>query len=70
MAENISLHGGPWHGKAMAIPEGTNVVRVNRAALFKPGTLMDAVPSEVPFQEGQYSRVRHTKDFEWDGWKQ
>lgn len=66
MSQDILLHGGPCHGKLLALPDGVNLLRV-----------LDAIPAdaedpddEVELRAGTYSRVLYSKtDFEWDGWK-
>lgn len=69
----VDLHGGPWHGRRVAIPP--KAVRLHITAPFeKPGnfTVAEAVGESkvTPKREGTYSQVRGTQnDFEWDGWR-
>jgi hypothetical protein len=68
---NVQLHGGPMHGKMVAVPAGQNHIHIQ-------GMDEKANPWEAPDQEaplsalmrrGTYSQVSgYPHDFEWDGW--
>lgn len=67
----IALHGGPMHGKAVAVPVGQDHIHIRGLDervpdIFDPNP---ELPAQVPTREGTYSQVSgRPNDFEWDGW--
>lgn len=80
MAFEVLLHGGPWHGKRVAVRDGRDhihivmpVVDTNILGYHKnPANDFPLPTDRVKTREGTYSIVRHSHnaphDFEWDGW--
>lgn len=69
-SRNVRLHGGPLHGKIMAVPEGVKYIDVQGVKEEPVNFDGSAVPQVVPTRTGQYSRViGKPEDYEWDGWK-
>lgn len=67
-AKTVRLHGGPYHGHTIAVPEGNNHFHVVGT---QPVAYGDDDQKPVGVQEGTYSQVsgpNHQHDFEWDGW--
>lgn len=73
-ARTVRLHGGPYHGKAVAIPVGNDhfhIVGWDPVSLLKGITEDQDNPSNVETREGTYSQVSgrgNENEFEWDGW--
>lgn len=66
----ITLHGGPAHGTVVYLSvdnPNLDVLPVRRRSLDFEDDTKDLEDLEI-IQEGQYSRVGDTNDFEWDGW--
>lgn len=69
MAQHIKLHGGPMHGKEVALQDGVNFFHIAKP-LDPIGIYAEAdAPIESNIKQGTYSRVRDSTDFEWDGWR-
>lgn len=71
MAEVITVHGGPWHGRITSIPDGRDHFHILQPT-GEPRDMVDdpeATIETLPIKEGMYSRVGSTHDFEWDGWR-
>lgn len=70
-ARTVALHGGPWHGRAVAVPVGQNHIHIKGLDTSLPPEFdPEALPSQVPTREGTYSAVSgQPNDFEWDGWE-
>jgi len=69
----VSLWGGPWHGRRVAIQPGVDHLHIT-GTYEKPGNFTmeeaEGKPKMVPQQEGTYSIVNGlANDFEWDGWR-
>lgn len=70
MAQIVHLHGGPWHGQTAAIEDDTLHFHIRKAGPSPAYNVAPDEPATVPYQDGMYSKVLHTKnDFEWDGWR-
>ncbi|UVG34614.1 hypothetical protein SEA_CHEETO1_49 [Microbacterium phage Cheeto1] len=71
-SKTVTLHGGPLHGKTMAVPLDWDHFHIagmpNLADLYS--TMNDETsPLESVTRQGTYSRVAGSStDFEWDGW--
>lgn len=71
VAQDIKLHGGPMHGETVTIPGLQDCLHIvtTRGPVpeWTPGT---PFPENklVETEEGTYTRVRSTTDFEWIGW--
>lgn len=69
--QKILLHGGPWHGRIVAVQDGRDHIHIvepvgRLADLFDDDSTQ---PTTVETHEGTYSVVRYSPtDFEWDGW--
>jgi hypothetical protein len=70
LAEEVTLHGGPKHGEAMAIPEGRNEIVLDAMiAIHKKGEL-----PQYGYRKAHYTRVFRiggggpTSQFEWSGY--
>lgn len=74
MTQEINLHGGPWHGRVIVIPNDVDHFHLEGPDFDQMQTIAasDGVEAMVvPLKEGTYSRVGTSKtDFEWDGWLQ
>jgi hypothetical protein len=69
-SRTVQLHGGPYHGKAVAVPLGQDHFHV---AGYEPAESIteDEGHIHVRTRRGTYSQVSGSKnrnDFEWDGW--
>lgn len=74
MAHQVRLHGGPWHGRLVAVQDGRDHFHIIEPVQGVQSFLEedDETPPtlEVRVREGMYSRVLHSPDdFEWDGWR-
>ena len=72
MQKEVTLHGGPLHGKKIVIPADWGAFKVAQLEedylTFRHDP--EKEPVEVTIREGVYSSVHFSpKDFEWDGWK-
>lgn len=71
MVQQITLFGGPMHGKHIALEDGMNHFHIREMlppsfSYGETGNPMDLVRS----RDGMYSRVgRSRTEFEWDGWR-
>ncbi|QCW22316.1 hypothetical protein SEA_LUNA18_48 [Microbacterium phage Luna18] len=66
----ITLHGGPWHGRIVALELGANHFHVREAIgpIFGVPSTYD---TPMSYREGTYSQVsgpHYPNEFEWDGW--
>ena len=73
MAQNITLHGGPWHGRTLAIEDGHDHFHIIEPFPTPKAERAENdgefFPKNLKTREGTYSRVGTTGyDFEWDGW--
>lgn len=74
MSRHVMLHGGPLHGKEMAVPAGWTCIAVETFVppaedYFneQPSTPADHT---ITTKTGHYSQVAgRPDDFEWDGWR-
>lgn len=75
MAREVRLHGGPWHGRVVAIEEGRDHIHIREAVQEAIDRVLKEAPedagfAQVPIREGMYSRVfGMPNEFEWDGWR-
>jgi hypothetical protein len=69
----VLLHGGPWHGRVVAVQEGRDHIHIiEPVAIIGDFTETDDrdEPIHVETREGMYSQVAMSPgDFEWDGWR-
>lgn len=69
MKKTVQLHGGPWHGQRIDVPDHADHFHVQQPVFTGLDMLPMDEPTQVPVKEGTYSRVLgHPNDFEWDGW--
>lgn len=67
-AKRVLLHGGPYHGKVVDVPEQNDHFHI--MGMIPKGTAF-GVEGHVETREGTYSQVsgpNNRNDFEWDGW--
>jgi hypothetical protein len=67
---DVKLHGGPWHGRIIALPDDKDHFHILGSATetAQEYTEEDEI-KPVELRSGMYSRVvRCPNDFEWDGW--
>lgn len=71
MAETVTLHGGPWHGRIVTIEQGSCFTIAGEFHGNLQDMLKDPTNAAryVGYKEGHYSRVGNSHDFEWDGWR-
>jgi len=67
-SELVKLHGGPRHGEEHEVVPGARTVWIARQLPAAYVSRMELPPSSG-LQEGRYSRVGDSSDFEWDGWQ-
>lgn len=69
-AEEITLHGGPLNGKIIMIPSQKNIVTAEVFDLSPAKPIEENVidgSQKLSVRKIQYSRVKKTSDFEYDG---
>lgn len=72
MARRVYLHGGPWHGRVIMVPEDHDhfhiIEPVEDQVTFSEEEQIILIEN-VKIREGTYSQVRgEPRAFEWDGW--
>jgi hypothetical protein len=70
---NVQLHGGPMHGKLVAVPAGQNHIHIagmdDEAMIRAYQREAEDTPVSSVMRRGTYSQVSgYPHDFEWDGW--
>jgi hypothetical protein len=71
MSQTIDLHGGPWHGRTVELPDGQDhfhIVGPMDLPVDYTAESADMEIGQVHTREGMYSRVCRSRNFEWDGW--
>lgn len=74
MTHAVRLHGGPWHGRTVAVQDDRDHFHIIEPVMlpteFEEPDDDTPVDSQVKVREGMYSQVRASPgDFEWDGWR-
>jgi len=68
-SNTVRLYGGPMDGEVITLPiDQDHFHVVEPAEILRLITDIDSA-RPVDTRECMYSRVRKTKDFEWDGWR-
>lgn len=63
MGKMVSLHGGPWHGRSIVVPDEADHFHIQQQIEPTGDSPL------VQIKEGTYSVVRgNPADFEWDGY--
>lgn len=74
-ARTVYLHGGPYHGLEVTIPEGIDYFHIqghDRESTYRGITEDQDTPIDIEVLSGTYSQVsgpNNHNNFEWDGWK-
>lgn len=75
MAQRIRLHGGPWHGRTVEIPDNRDHFHIIEPVEEIARYFINAPTESEAFEtaqtrEGTYSRVQgYPGNYEWDGWR-